>query len=353
MRPGIDLRSDTITLPTEAMREAMRQAEVGDDQRGDDPTVKRLEALAAEMLGKEAGLLVLSGTMGNLVGVLSHVQRGDEVIADEGAHILTSEVGWLGAVAGAMVRTVPSVRGVMDPAAVERAIRTPRLHHPRTGLLCLENTHNRAGGTVMTPAQTKALCDVAHRYGVPVHLDGARIFNAAVALGVDVKDLVRDVDSVTFCLSKGLSAPLGSVLVGSAEFIERARKVRQMVGGGMRQAGVIAAPGIVALQTMVDRLAEDHANARRLAEGLVGVEGLRVDLETVQTNMVRVEIALPGVTSEAFARRLEEEGVHVLCPDASSIRLVTHRHIGPREVDAALEIFRRVARACAREAVAT
>ena len=262
----IDLRSDTVTLPTPAMRQAMADAEVGDDVFGEDPTVNRLEERAAELLGKEAALFTASGTMSNLLAVLTHTQRGDEVLLGSEAHIFWSEVGGAATLVGVQPRTLPNrPDGTLDPTLVEAAIRRPDVHHPQTGLLCLENTHNRCGGGVMTVEETATLSEVAHDRGIPVHLDGARLFNAAVALERPAKDLTAPVDSVCFCLSKGLGAPVGSLLGGSREFVDRARKYRKMVGGGMRQAGVIAAAGLVALTTMIDRMAEDHANARRLA----------------------------------------------------------------------------------------
>ena len=344
VRPGwINLRSDVVTLPTEEMIDAIRNAVLGDDNRGEDPTTNRLEAMAAEKLGKEAAILLTSGTMGNLVGVLAHTEHGQEIIVEEGAHIFTSEQGGAAAIGGLMVVRVKGDMGCPIPEEVEAAIRPDDLHSPRTGLICLENTHNRAGGTVITPAQIRAIRDVADRHGLPLHLDGARVFNAAVALGVDVKELVKDFDSVTFCLSKGLSCPAGAILAGSREYIARARRLRKVLGGGMRQAGVIAAPGIVALEKMIDRLAEDHANARRLAEGLVGIEGLGVDLRLVQTNMVRVDVAPLGTTAAEFNERLMQYNVEALVAGKTVLRLVTHRHIEPAHVEEAIDAFRKVA----------
>ena len=264
----IDLRSDTVTLPTPAMREAIAKAELGDDVFGEDPTVNRLEAMAAEMLGKEAALLTASGTMSNLVALLAHCQRGDEVIVGSEAHVLHYEAVGAAALGGLELRPIPNDdRGRLDPSDVERAVRPPDIHQPRSTLVCLENTHNRCGGAVLSEHDLAAVAQAARRWGMAVHLDGARIFNAAVALGMPAAQLARHVDSVAFCLSKGLACPVGSVLCGSAQFIQRARRYRKMVGGGMRQAGIIAAAGIVALETMIDRLQEDHDNARVLAEG--------------------------------------------------------------------------------------
>lgn len=345
VRPGwINLRSDVVTLPTEEMLEAIRAAVMGDDNKGEDPTVNRLEALAAAKLGKEAALLVTSGTMGNLVGMLAHTQHGDEIIVEEGAHIYTSEQGGAAAIGGLMVTRVKGELGYPRPEDVEAVIRPDDIHSPRTRLICLENTHNRAGGTVITPAQLRAMREMADRHGLPIHIDGARFFNAAVALGVDPKELARDATSVTFCLSKGLSCPVGALLVGPADYIARARRWRKVLGGGMRQAGVIAAPGIVALETMIDRLAEDHANARRLAEGLAQVEGVKIDLRTVQTNIVRLDIAGLGTTAAEFANRMMEQfGVEPNVTGKTTLRMVTHRHIGPAEVEQALHAFKAVA----------
>jgi threonine aldolase len=338
MTEVIDLRSDTVTQPTEAMREAMRGAAVGDDVYGEDPTVRQLEELAALRLGKEAAVFVPSGTMANLAAVLSHTQHGDEAIVEHQSHTYLNEVGGMAAVAGVIPRPVVGERGVITPAQVEAVLRAPNVHYAPTRLLCLENTHNYAGGTVMTPPQMAEVCAVAHSLGLRVHLDGARVFNAAVALDVDVRLLVRDADSVMFCVSKGLSAPVGSLLAGDAPFIARARRARKMLGGGMRQAGVLAAAGVVALETMVDRLAEDHRHARLLAERLDNLPGVRVDLASVQTNIVMVEVAeAPTVVQRLAARSVL---AHPFSP--TRIRLVTHRHIGPHQVDEAVEKFHQV-----------
>jgi threonine aldolase len=329
----VDLRSDTVTQPTPAMREAMYRAEVGDDVYGEDPTVNRLEALAAERLGKEAALLLLSGTMGNLVGLLAQTRRGDEAIVGEHSHIFLNEAGGAAALGGVQLFPIPSVRGVLDPARVEAAIRPENVHYPRTALVCLENTHNRDGGAAVSVEATDAVAEVAHRHGLRVHLDGARLFNAAVALGVPASRLVQNVDSVTFCLSKGLGCPMGSILAGSAAYIKEARRWRKMVGGGLRQAGIIAAAGIVALETMVDRLAEDHRNARRLAEGLSQLPGIAVDLDAVQTNIVMLEIVDPRIDSRQFVRAMAEQGVKIGSPYGRRIRAVTHYQITPDDID--------------------
>jgi threonine aldolase len=334
----IDLRSDTFTLPTPEMRRAIAEAELGDDVFGEDPTVNRLEALAAAMLGKEAALLTASGTMSNLVALLSHCQRGDEVLLGSEAHILHFEAVGGAALGGLELRPLSNdSRGCIDPAAIEEAVRPPDVHQPHTGLLCVENTQNRCGGTVLSEEDLEAMAQVARRWNFPVHLDGARVFNAAVALGVPVAQLVRPVDSVSFSLCKGLACPVGSVLCGSAQFIQRARRYRKMVGGGMRQAGIIAAAGIVALESMIDRLAEDHANARLLAQGLATVPGLRLVPPQVDSNMVFV--ALDGVNSFELAGRISQ--AKVLClAEAGRVRMVTHYGIDRADIEEALERIR-------------
>jgi threonine aldolase len=336
----VDLRSDTLTQPTPEMREAMGRAEVGDDVWGEDPTIQRLEALAAARLGKDAALFVTSGTQGNLVSVVAHTQSGQEVVLDLDSHIYNYEVAGAATIGHVQMRPAKTERGFLTPDQVREAIRPSNIHLPQTGLVCVENTHNRHGGTCCTPEEIAAVAAVAHEAGVPVHLDGARLFNAAVALKRPVAEFVRSVDSVTFCLSKGLGAPVGSVICGSADFIGRARRVRKMLGGGMRQAGIIAAAGIVALERMVERLAEDHANARRLAEGLAKVPGLQLDLSSVQTNIVILRVAGgPAATAELVkgcaARKVK---VHAMGPAA--IRCVTHKDVDGDDITRALDAFR-------------
>jgi threonine aldolase len=338
----IDLRSDTVTLPTPEMRRAMAEAEVGDDVFGEDPTVNRLERLAAQRTGKEAALFVASGTMANLVSLLAWCGRGDEAIVGSEAHVLHYEVAGAAGLGSIQLRPVHNdERGMMDPAEIEATIRGENIHFARTALVCIENTHNRCGGAVLTPEDTAAIAEVAHRHGIPVHLDGARIFNAAVALGVPVTELTKDVDSVSFCLSKGLSAPVGSLVCGSAGFVARARKMRKMVGGGMRQAGVIAAAGIVALETMVDRLAEDHENARLLAEGLASVPGIVIDPAKVQTNIVIFEVT--SMDPAEFAHRLRERGVLTTAIGYGRLRMNTHYGISRADIEEAVERVRAVA----------
>jgi threonine aldolase len=337
----VDLRSDTLTLPTPEMREAMARAEVGDDVWEEDPTVKRLEALAAERMGKEAGLFVTSGTQGNLVSVLAQTRPGQEVVLDLDAHIFNYEVAGTSLIGGVQMRPVKTARGFLTAEQVREALRPANIHVPPTGLVGIENTHNRHGGTCCTPEEIAAVAEVAHGAGVAVHLDGARLFNAAVALGRAPREFTRHVDSVTFCLSKGLGAPVGSVVCGGADLIARARRLRKMLGGGMRQAGVIAAAGIVALERMVDRLAEDHANARTLAEGLAIVPGLSLDLVSVQTNIVIFRVARAGgaqaLVDGCLARKVK---VHAIGPHA--IRCVTHKDVDADDIQRALQALREI-----------
>jgi threonine aldolase len=338
----IDLRSDTVTLPTPEMRRAMYEAELGDDVFGEDPTVNRLEEIAADRMGKEAGLLVASGTQGNLVGMLTHTQRGDEVICGDACHVLHYEVAGAAALGGLQLRPVPSQRGRLDLAAVRATIRGENVHFPRTGLVTVENTHNRHGGAAMGVDEMAALADLAHAFDVPLHVDGARIFNAAVAHGVPPAALVAPADSVTFCLSKGLACPVGSVLCGGHEYIARARKYRKMVGGGMRQAGVIAAAGVVALETMVERLAEDHQNARLLAEGLASLPGLEIELDSVVTNILIFRVKPEVMSADDLRARLWEQGVRCGSIGDDKIRMVTHHGIAADDVRRAVEVAGRV-----------
>ncbi len=341
---AIDLRSDTVTLPTPAMREAMYKAELGDDVFGEDPTVNRLEEMAAERVGMDAAVLVSSGTQGNLIAILSHTNRGDEVICGDLSHILLYEVAGAAALGSIQVRSVPTTKGMLDLDAVRSTIRGENIHYPKTGLIAVENTHNRQGGTAVTADQMRQIADLAHAFAVPFHVDGARIFNAAVALDVPVRSLVEMADSVTFCLSKGLSAPVGSILCGSNAFIMRARKYRKMVGSGMRQAGIIAAAGIVALEEMVDRLAEDHVNARTLAEGLARISNVTVDLSTVQTNIVIFDLPRESGSSVDFAAGMAEQGVRCSIVGEGRIRLVTHYGISASDISETIGAAQRVLR---------
>ncbi len=339
----VDLRSDTVTWPTESMRRAMYEAEVGDDCYGEDPTVNRLQEVAAEKTGKEAALFVASGTMGNLCAVMAHTQPGQEVILGDESHMFLWEVGSISRIGGCVTHIIPFHNGLLDPDEVERAVRPiDDIHAAQTGLICVENTSNRGGGTIVPPEHLARLADVAQRYGLPIHMDGARVFNAAVGLGVDVRELTRHVDSVSFCLSKGLSAPVGSVLCGSREFIRRADRARKILGGGMRQAGVLAAAGLVALEEGVARLYEDHANARRLAEGIARRIPGSVNLEQVQTNMVIVNTRPLGWTGQEFVERMARGGIRFLAIDPYRVRLVTHRMISVADVDYTLAVLDRV-----------
>jgi threonine aldolase len=343
--PVIDLRSDTVTLPSDEMRRAMAEAPVGDDVFGEDPTIRRLETTAAERTGKEAALFVTSGTMSNLVAIMSHCGRGDEAIVGSESHILHYEVAGAAGVAGVQLRAVPNdARGRIDPSVVEATIRGENVHTPSTSLLCIENTHNRCGGAVVPVEDIEALADVAHQHGVRVHIDGARIFNAAAALGTSVATVVTPADSIGFCLSKGLGAPVGSVLCGSGEFIARARKMRKMVGGGMRQGGIIAAAGVYALEHMVDRLADDHANAKLLARGLAELPTIDLDPETIETNIV-----IFGVRGDwlGFARSMKQAGVLSTITAPGRLRMVTHFGIERADIEEALQRVRHAASALA------
>ncbi|MFZ5943336.1 MAG: low-specificity L-threonine aldolase [Bacillota bacterium] len=332
----IDLRSDTLTKPCTTMRKVMTEAEVGDDVYGEDPTVKKLEDMAAQKLGKEAALFVSSGTMGNLIAVLTHTARGDEIILEESSHIFAFEVGGLAALAGVMPNTIKGEKGKISAEQLQKAIKPENIHYPKPTLLCLENSSNFGGGTVLTLEEMDALTETAHKNNLKVHLDGARIFNAAVSLNVPVSRLVKDVDSIMFCLSKGLGCPVGSMLAGSKEFIERARKYRKMLGGGLRQAGVLAAAGIYSLEQLVDRLADDHVAARRLAEGINQIPGLSVDLNTVETNIVMADITKEGLTSGKLSHFMQEEGILVITVNEKRIRLVTHRDVSSQDIETAL-----------------
>ncbi|HEX9681409.1 MAG TPA: low-specificity L-threonine aldolase [Anaerolineales bacterium] len=345
----IDLRSDTVTLPTPEMRHAMARAEVGDDVFREDPTVRRLEEMAAERMGKEAGLFVPSGTMGNLIAVLAHCGRGDEVILGDRCHTFLSEAGGVAAVGGVHPHPVATAQdGTLPLEEIEAALRPDDPHYPASRLICLENTHNRCGGVPIAAGYTASVGEWAHRRGLRLHIDGARIFNAAVALGNRPEDLAAGADSVTFCLSKALCAPVGSVLCGASDFVARARRTRKQLGGGMRQAGVLAAAGIVALETMVDRLAEDHRRARDLAGRLAGLHGLALEWNPPPTNMVYLnlepQLKLDG---EAMVDRLKRGGVLALAEGPRTVRLVTHYWIGDEDIVQASQVIAR----CMEEAV--
>jgi threonine aldolase len=340
----VDLRSDTVTLPTQEMLEAIRTAKLGDDVYGEDPTVNRLEELAAKKMDKKAALLTTSGTQANLVSVLSQTKRGDEVILEADAHMYYYEVGAFSALGGLIPRLVRGQRGVMSSQDIGAVLRPPNIHFPPTSLICIENSHNRAGGAVWSPAEMKDVFDFAKSHGLKVHLDGARIFNAAVAQDLDVRELTRHVDTLMFCLSKGLSAPIGSLVVGDQEFIDRARRYRKMLGGGMRQAGVIAAPGIIAIEKMVDRLKDDHANAKLLARGLATIDGISLDPAQVQTNIVLCDVSGLGVSAGEWVAKMNEFGVKAAAQEAGRVRMVTHRGIEREDIEHTLSVAENLAR---------
>jgi len=344
MKEYIDLRSDTVTKPTPEMREAMAKAEVGDDVYGDDPTVNSLQEMAAELTGHEAALFVASGTMGNLSAVLAHCQRGDEVILGKEAHTFRYEAGGISVLGGVHSCQLPNQQdGSIALDDIKSAIRSDDPHQPITRLIALENTHNRCGGTYQSVEYTKHIAEFAHDRGLKVHLDGARVFNAATALGIPAKDLTEVVDSVTFCLSKGLSAPVGSVLCGSKEFIVKAHRARKLLGGGMRQAGVLAAAGIVALEKMVPRLSEDHVRARKLAESLRENRGLVLDSGTPATNMIFMNLSdKVDLSADEVAKQLKNYGILAGVAGERRFRLVTHYWIGDDDLEKVVAAFREV-----------
>jgi threonine aldolase len=339
----IDLRSDTVTKPTDEMRRAMYAAEVGDDVYQEDPTVNELEEIASEILGKEKALFVTSGTQGNQIAVLSHCRPGQELLLEEESHIFYYESGAVAALAGVQTRTIAGKKGAMDPKDVLSAIRTEDIHFPETGLICLENTHNRAGGAVIPVENMEAIYSVAKANKVPVHLDGARLFNAAAAAGVDVKEFAKYTDTVQICLSKGLGAPVGSIIAGSSDFIKSARKWRKRLGGGMRQAGIIAAPGLIALTKMKDRLGEDQWNARILAEGIESIPGMKLARQP-ETNIVVADVTDLNITSEAFVEKLRSEGVISGTFGPTFVRFVTHYDVNEDQIQKAIEAIAKVAK---------
>ncbi len=338
----IDLRSDTVTKPTAGMRQAMAAAEVGDDCYAEDPTTKKLEAKVAELLGKEAALFAPTGTMSNQLAIAASTQPGDEVILEAGAHIYNFEGGAMAALSSVQVSPIPTSDGVFTPDEVRARVRPEGDMYPHTSLVCMENTHNRSGGSLWPLAAMRAVADASRALGVRVHLDGARLWNAEVASGTSVKDFAACADSVSVCLSKGLGAPCGSLVAGSAELIKRARKLRRRFGGGMRQSGVLAAAGLYALEHHRSRLAEDHANARRLAAALAKLEGLAVDPERVRTNMVVVRLTAAGADAMGFAKKLREAGVLCNAIGPDTLRLVTHLDVSAAAMDEAARCFERV-----------
>jgi len=332
----IDMRSDTLSMPTQEMLETVLTTQMGDDSRDGDPTVLELEAISAEMMGKEAGLFMPSGTMSNLIAMRTHVEPGATAIVEASAHLYGAEIGGIAAGCGLLVMPVQGHHGAMDLDALRGACRRVKTLFPTKGILCLEDTHNAAGGTVIHPDHIGACADTAREFGLAVHLDGARIFNASVAMGRPPTEITQHADTVSFCLSKGLSAPIGSLLTGPKDFIDRARMIRRAYGGTLRQAGIIAAPGILALQTMIPRLAEDHANARTFAEAVVAMDRLSVDLDSVQSNIINLNVGGLGIDAATFASHLDKKRVRGLPGMGDVIRFVTYRNISRLDVEEAI-----------------
>jgi len=340
--PAVDLRSDTVTRPTPAMRRAMAEAEVGDDVYREDPTVNRLQERAAEIFGREAGLFVPSGTMGNQAAIKVHTHHGQEVICEAGAHLFHYEMAMMAAFAGCVARPVWADDGILTWDRIAPQIRGRSDHHARTGLIELESTTNLGGGSVYPPEISDDICDRAHALGLPVHLDGARIFNASVVLGRPVRELTANFDSVMFCLSKGLGAPVGSLLVGSKEFIEEARLVRKMLGGGMRQAGVLAAAGLVALEESPKRVHLDHESAKFLAQGLAEIPSIKVDPDKVVTNILFFDVSATGMTAPDVSKRMAAQGVLANAINPKLLRMVTHRDVDRQGCGRALNVLRSI-----------
>lgn len=340
----VDLRSDTVTKPTPEMRRAMAEAEVGDDVYGEDPTVNRLQERAAEIFEREAALFVPSGSMGNLIAIKIHTHHGNEVICEELGHIYNFEMAAMAAIGGCLPRTVRGQDGILTWDLIQPLIRPKIYYRAQTGLISLENTHNIAGGSVYPTEIAEDICDRAHERGIPVHLDGARIFNAAVALGQSVAAITRKFDSVMFCLSKGLGAPVGSMLVGSREFIERARVYRKLFGGGMRQVGVLAAAGLVALEKTPARLHIDHENARHLADGLARMRGIRIQPEKVRTNILVFDVSGTGVTTAEISQKLKERTILANGIDPKTMRMVTHYDVDREGIERALGAMAEITR---------
>ncbi len=341
----IDLRSDTVTRPTPAMRKAMAEAVVGDDNFGDDPTVNRLQEKAAALIGKEAALFVPTGTMGNQIAIRLHTEPGQDVITEERSHIFNFEMGGMAVFSGTLARTIRGKEGILDVESIRKAIRPKLYNRARTGLVTVENTLNYAGGAVCSIERSREIIDFVHERGIPVHLDGARIFNAATALACEAKDLAQGFDSVMFCLSKGLCAPVGSLLCGDRDFIEKARGIRRLLGGGMRQAGVLAAPGIIALDEMTSRLGEDHENARVIADELSGIDGIEIDATNVRTNVVIFEITRPDMSTNKLLAALKKRGVLGNIVDESHVRMLTHHDVSRKDCLTACEAIGQVMQA--------
>ncbi len=337
----IDLRSDTVTLPTEEMLESIKHAILGDDVFGEDATVNKLQEMAAKKMGKESALLVPSGTQANLTSLMSNCNRGELVFVESEAHVYWYEVGGITSIANLFPWPIKAEQGSFDPQQIETALRPKNIHYPSPSLICVENTHNRYGGKITNPTQLKAISDVAKKHSLKVYMDGARIFNASIALNIDVKEFTKHVDNLMFCLSKGLSCPVGSLIVGNQDFIEKARKIRKVLGGGMRQAGIIAAPGIIALEKMIDRLKIDHENAKLLGEKLLKINGIKLDLKNVQTNMVTFDLD-SSINCDSFLLKLKENGILCLAQAKNRVRLVTHRGIEKEDVEKAVGVIERI-----------
>jgi threonine aldolase len=337
----IDLRSDTVTLPTEEMLEAIKHAPLGDDVYGEDPTVNKLQSIAAEKMGKEAALLVPSGTQANLTSLMSNCNRGELVLLEAESHIYWYEVGGVAAIAGLLPWTIKTDTGAFEPEQIDASLRPENIHYPLPSLVCVENTHNRYGGQIITPKQLEAINETAKKHSLKVYMDGARIFNAAVALDVDVKEFTKHVDNFMFCLSKGLSCPVGSLIVGSQDFIQKARKTRKLLGGGMRQAGIIAAPGIIALEKMISRLKTDHENARLLAEKISKIRGVNIDLKNVQTNMVTFDLD-SSIDCGRFILGLKQDSILALAQAKNRVRMVTHRGIEKEHIETTVNAIERI-----------
>jgi threonine aldolase len=340
----VDLRSDTVTKPAPGMRKAMAEAEVGDDVFHEDPSVNRLEEVVAALYGKEAALYVASGTMANQIAIRAQTHHGDEIIMERTSHPFNSESGALAALAGVQVNLIDGQHGIMDVEQIKTGVRAPNVHHAPTALICLENTHNRGGGSIWPLEKIRLIREFAASVSIPMHLDGARLMNACVATGLSPKDYARYFDSCTLCLSKGLGAPVGSLVIGSQEFITKAHRFRKQFGGGMRQAGILAAAGIYALEHHTERLAEDHLNAKRLARGIAEIDGLDIDVNTVETNILYFGVRRPGLTVPALLERLKTQGVLMLGTGPNSIRAVTHLDVSKEGIERAVGVLREVVR---------
>ncbi len=338
----IDYRSDTITKPTPEMRKVMAEAEVGDDVFGDDPTVNRLQERVAELTGKEAALFVPSGTMGNQISLNAHTQPGQEVIVEADAHIFYYECGAPGMLSGVQLRPLSGKHGVLTADQIAAAIRPPDVHQPQTSLICLENTHNRAGGTIYPLEEIQRIARLARDKGIKLHLDGARLWNAAVATGISLKEWCEPFDSVSLCFSKGLGAPIGSIVVGSRRFIERAHYYRKAYGGGMRQVGIIAAGALYAVEHHFERLADDHRHARQIAEALVELPGIQLNLDTVQTNIIIFELNHPTLSPARLVDQLNDNGILIISMGGNKLRIVTHLHITDADVEKTIAVFRQL-----------